>query len=265
MARPPHVPIKAQLASRAGLGDIDGMGTDRMLGVLGGMGPLASAQFMARLTLLTPAERDQDHVPAILWSDPRVPDRGAARAGTGPDPLPHLVRALQGLAAAGCGAVAIPCNTAHGWIEGMRAATSLPILHIVDAAACDLRRQGIPPGPIGVMGTAATLAMRLYQDQLGPAGWPCLEPTHDEMTRLILPAIAAVKANRVQDAYAPLAEAVLALHGRGAQAVVLGCTEIPLGIEAGLHQNLGVPLIDTIDALARASIAWWSGLVSRRP
>jgi len=257
----------SQLAPRAGLGevgDMDGLRTDRMLGVLGGMGPLASAQFMARLTLLTPAERDQDHVPAILWSDPRVPDRGAARAGAGPDPLPHLVRGLQGLAAAGCGAVAIPCNTAHGWIEGMRAATTLPILHIVDAAACDLRRQDVLPGPVGVMGTAATLAMRLYQDQLGQAGWPCLEPTQGEMTRLILPAIAAVKANRVQDAYAPLAEAVLALHSRGARAVVLGCTEIPLGIQAGPHQDLGVPLVDTIDALARASIAWWSAPVSGR-
>src|SRR4051794_25571021 len=63
-------------------------GGGKILGVLGGMGPLASAQFMLRLTLLTPAERDQDHIPAVLWSDPRVPDRTAARLGTGPDPLP---------------------------------------------------------------------------------------------------------------------------------------------------------------------------------
>ncbi len=228
----------------------------RVLGVLGGMGPLASAHFMARLTLLTPAERDQDHVPAILWSDPRVPDRGLAQRGTGPDPLPFLVRGLHGLAAVGCGAVAIPCNTAHGWIDGMRAATTLPILHIVDAAAADLRRQGIPPGAIGVMGTAATLRMRLYQDQLAASGWPCMEPTPEEMARLIIPAIAAVKANRGGDAYAPLAEAVLALRARGAQAVILGCTEIPLGIQAGPVDTLQVPTVDTIDALARVSIAW---------
>lgn len=220
------------------------------------MGPLASAQFMARLTLLTPAERDQDHVPAILWSDPRVPERGAAWHGAGPDPLPVLVRGLQGLAAAGCGAVAIPCNTAHGWIDGMRAATALPILHIVDAAEEELRRLAVPLGPIGLLGTPATLEMRLYQDRLGPAGWPCLEPDADEMARLVAPGIAAVKANRVQDAYAPLAEAVRSLQRRGARAVVLGCTEIPLGLQAGPHGDLGVPLVDTIDALARASIAW---------
>jgi aspartate racemase len=233
--------------------------TERILGVLGGMGPLASAQFMTRLTLLTPAERDQDHVPAVLWSDPRVPDRGLARAGTGPDPLPALVRGLRALETAGCGAVAIPCNTAHGWIEGMRAATRLPILHIIDAAAADLRRQGIGPGRVGIMGTAATLRMRLYQERLERLGWPCIEPSAEEMDRLVTPAIAAVKANRVSEAYKPLAEAVTLLHRRGAAAVVLGCTEIPLGIQAGPWESLGVPLVDTIDALARAAIAWARG------
>src|SRR5579875_1708753 len=97
----------------------------KILGVLGGMGPLASAHFMARLTLLTPATRDQDHIPAVLWSDPRVPDRNAARLGTGADPLPVLLRGLAGLRAAGAGAIAIPCNTAHGWYDGMTAACPL--------------------------------------------------------------------------------------------------------------------------------------------
>jgi aspartate racemase len=230
--------------------------TERVLGVLGGMGPLASAHFMTRLTLLTPAEQDQDHIPTILWSDPRVPDRNAARLGTGPDPLPALVRGLHGLQAAGCGAIAIPCNTAHGWIDGMRAASPLPILHIIDAAADDLRRQSVEPGTVGIMGTAATLAMRLYQDRLGTLGWPTIEPTTAEMAEFVTPAIASVKANRVAEAYEPLAEIVTRLHARGAQAVVLGCTEIPLGIQAGPWERLGIKLVDTIDALARASIAW---------
>jgi aspartate racemase len=149
---------------------------DRMLGVLGGMGPLASAQFMLRLTLLTPADCDQDHIPTVLWSDPRVPDRTAARAGTGPDPLPWLLRGIHGLRQAGCGAIAIPCNTAHGWFDQMAAAAELPILHIVDAAATDLARLGVKPGRIGLMGTAATLAMRLYQDLPSPASRPTTLP-----------------------------------------------------------------------------------------
>lgn len=226
----------------------------RMLGVLGGMGPLAGASFMARLTLLTPAQRDQDHIPAVLWSDPRVPDRTAARLAGGEDPLPALLRGIRGLEAAGCGAIAIPCNTAHGWFDGMQAATPLPILHIVEAAADELLRLGVGGGPIGLMATAGTLAMRLYQDRLEGRGYEVLVPSGEEMARIVMPAIEAVKANRVAEAYAPLAAEAMTLIARGARAVVLGCTEIPLGIAAG--PALPFPVADTIDALARAAIAW---------
>ncbi len=224
------------------------------LGVLGGMGPLASAEFLRRLTLLTPAGCDQDHIPAVLWSDPRVPDRVAGHLGTGESPLPAMLRGLRALEAAGCGAVAIPCNTAHGWFGPMREATALPILHIVDAAEAELLRLGIGPGAVGVMGTSGTLAMRLYEERLEPRGWRCLTPTDAEMRELVTPAIARVKANDVAAAHAPLVEAAARLAARGARAVVLACTEIPLGVAAGPPPS--VPLCDTIDALARAAIAW---------
>jgi aspartate racemase len=237
----------------------DGMANDRILGVLGGMGPLASAQFMARLTLLTPAQRDQDHIPAVLWSDPRVPDRTRGKLSGGEDPLPWLLRGIDGLKAAGAGAIAIPCNTAHGWYEEMAAHAGLPILHIVDAAAAELRRRRIPAGTIGLMGTQATLDMRLYQDRLESKGFSCIMPTPEEMNRQVSPAIAAVKANQVAEAYEKLAGVVQTLAARGAGAVVLGCTEIPLGIQAGPHETLGVALIDSIDALALAAIEWARG------
>jgi len=254
---------------------------ERVLGVLGGMGPLASAQFMLRLTLLTPAQRDQDHIPTVLWSDPRVPDRTRGRLSGGDDPLPWLLKGIAGLRAAGCGAIAIPCNTAHGWYQEMLDPAGVPILHIVDAAAEDLRRIGIAPSRntapapggnriasetsrlsqplIGLMGTQATLNMRLYQDRLGSQGWDCMTPSQVQMDRLVSPAIALVKANRVAEAYAPLAEVVNDLAARGAIAVVLGCTEIPLGILAGPAEGLKVPVVDTIDALARAAIRWARG------
>jgi aspartate racemase len=145
-------------------------GDEKVLGVLGGMGPLASAHFMVRLTQLTPAARDQDHIPTVLWSDPRVPDRTVAQPSGEADPLPWLLRGIEGLQRAGCGAIAIPCNTVHRWYDAMCSAAEVPILHIVDAAATELRQAGFTGGRCGVMATQAALEMRLYQDRLGAQG-----------------------------------------------------------------------------------------------
>ncbi len=229
----------------------------RMLGVLGGMGPLASAQFMVRLTQLTPATRDQEHIPAVLWSDPRVPDRTVSHPSANADPLPWLLRGIAGLERAGCGAIAIPCNTAHRWYDAMCEHARVPILHIVDAAAEELRRSRTEPARIGIMATQAALGLRLYQDRLGALGWDCIVPSQDEMDRLVTPAIRLVKLNRTAEAYAPLADVAHSLAARGAASIVLGCTEIPLGIQTGPPPEL--PIVDTIDALARAAIAWAKG------
>jgi aspartate racemase len=230
---------------------------DAVLGVLGGMGPLASAHFMLRLTLLTPAGRDQDHIPAVLWSDPRVPDRTTNHPHGSADPLPWLLRGIAGLRQAGCGAIVIPCNTAHRWFEPMTAAAGVPILHIVAAAAADLRLLGIPPGStIGVMATQVTLDLELYQQRLSTDGWRCIQPDADQMRRLVSPALTLVKTGRVAEAFEPLVEVVNSLGRRGAAAVVLGCTEIPLAILAGPASALHVPVVDTIDALAHAAIRW---------
>jgi aspartate racemase len=232
------------------------MAGGRILGVLGGMGPLASAHFMVRLTQLTPATRDQEHVPAILWSDPRVPERTVRRPTGAADPLPWLLRGIDGLERAGCGAIAMPCNTAHRWYEPMREHARVPILHIVDAAAAELACTAIGRR-VGIMATEAALEMRLYQDRLGELGWDCIVPTADEMARLVTPAIRLVKLNRSAEASAPLAAVTQSLATRGAGSIVLGCTEIPLGLQAGPAPDL--PLVDTIDALARAAVAWARG------
>jgi aspartate racemase len=108
-----------------------------------------------------------------------------------------------------------------------------------------------------VLATEATLAMRLYQDWLERLGWPVIEPSAEEMKKLVSPSIALVKENRLAEAYRLAAESVLLLQDRGAEAVVLGCTELPLAIGAG--PALDAVLVDTIDALAVASIAWVRG------
>lgn len=231
----------------------------KILGVLGGMGPLASAHFMLRLTLLTPAQCDADHIRTVLWSDPTIPGRPEFLEGNGPDPLPALLRGIDGLRQAGCGAIVIPCNTAHHWYQPMADAAGMPIFHIVDAAAEDLRAAGIKPGLVGLMSTAATQRLRIYQDRLSSQGWDCLVPGPDDMANKIAPAIASVKANRVHQAYEPLREVFNGLAARGAQAVVLGCTEIPLGLLASPAEGLDATVVDTIDSLARAAIRWAKG------
>jgi aspartate racemase len=224
------------------------------LGVLGGMGPLAGAAFAMRLVALTPATRDQDHIPTLLHNDPRIPDRSDARMRGGPDPLPYMLAGLRRLQAAGASLVAIPCNTAHLWYDQLAAAASVPVLHIVDAVVQDLRGMGIVRGCIGLMGTPATLALGLYQDRLRRHGYRCIVPDEDDIERGCVAPIRAVKANQPAAALAPAAECARRLRARGADAVVLGCTELPLALPHGHRAQLDVPLTDSIDALARAAI-----------
>ena len=139
------------------------------LGVLGGMGPMAGAAFALRLAALTPADVDQQHIPTLLRNDPRIPDRSSAyMAGGEESPLHGRRRALPGTR--GRAAIAIPCNTAHLWYDQIAAATRLPVLHIIEAVIDDLRRLGLPKGRIGLMGTAATLKLGLYQRHLEAQG-----------------------------------------------------------------------------------------------
>ncbi|MBO9353869.1 amino acid racemase [Bordetella petrii] len=227
------------------------------LGILGGMGPLAGAAFALRLAALTPAAIDQQHIPTLLRNDPRIPDRSDARMRGGEDPLPYMACGLRFLQAAGARVIAIPCNTAHLWYDQLCAATPLPILHIIDAVVQDLRRLGLARGRIGLMGTPATLALGLYQTRLERHGYQCIVPDADEIERYCAAPIRAVKANDLPAALEPALQGARLLRARGADAVVLGCTELPLAIPHAQRAALGVPLTDSIDALARAAIDHW--------
>lgn len=229
-----------------------------LLGVLGGMGPLAGGSFVTRLVALTPADRDQDHIPLMLCNDPRVPDRSSARLGQGEDPLAAMMAGIRRLEGAGARMIAIPCNTAHLWYEQMAAQARVPLIHIVEAVCDDLARLGIRNARIGLMGTPATLELGLYQGPLTQRGHSVIEPDTQER-QLCVEAIAAVKANRPEAAFAPAAACIARLAARGADAIVLGCTELPLAVPHAQRAALGVVLTDSIDALARAAISQFHG------
>jgi aspartate racemase len=218
---------------------------------------MAGAYFMERLIALTPATSEQEHVPAILWSDPRVPSRPGARLEGGADPLPWMRHGVARLEQAGAQAIAIPCNTAHLWYEDLVAEARVPVLHIVDAAIADLHRQGIRSGRIGLMATAATLQLCLYQDRLEARGYECIVPSDDEVLRHCTIPIRHVKANDIPAACEPVAAGVERLLERGAQAVVLGCTELPLALPNARRTGINIPLVDSIDALALAALDWY--------
>ena len=229
----------------------------KLLGVLGGMGPMAGAVFMERLTALTEAPSDQKHIPVVLWSDPRVPDRTAAKLYGGEDPLPWLINGIRHLEQTGAKAIAIPCNSAHMWYAEMANATKLPILHIVKATVDDLINRGFNKGKVGVMGTAGTLKTAMYQQELESHGFTCVVPTDEEIAKYCTTAIVLVKGNKIGEAYIPAAECVRILKGRGAEAIVLGCTELPLAIPHERRPELGLEVADSIDGLARAAIRWY--------
>ncbi len=229
-----------------------------VLGVLGGMGPLAGATFAARLVQLTPVTADQAHIPVLLRNDPRIPDRSAARLADGPSPLPAMVEGMQDLQRWGAQCIAIPCNTAHLWYEQLRDSVQVPVLHIVESVIQDLRRNGITEGRVGVMGTPATMQLGLYQEALRAAGYEPVTGTGNVIRDLSVQAIAAVKANQNAMGFAPAAEAVNRLQEMGAKAVILGCTELPLAIPPGRRDEFSVAISDSIDALALAVLDTFS-------
>ncbi|WPB59339.1 aspartate/glutamate racemase family protein [Xylophilus sp. GOD-11R] len=223
-----------------------------VVGVLGGMGPLATVDFLRKVIVATPAQVDQDHVPVLASSIPQVPDRTAAFRGVGESPLPALVASGQRLVRAGAGLIVIPCNTAHLWFEPLADTLRLPMLHLVDAALAEARALAGTRARIGLLGTEATLASGLYTGR-GRPGLRWLLPTDTEMARLVTPGIWAVKAGDTAAATALLRQAAQALADRGAETIVLGCTEIPLVLDMALSP---VPVIDATAALARRSVAW---------
>jgi len=226
----------------------------KRLGVLGGMGPAASAEFMVRLVAQTPAKTDQDHIPTILWSDNTVPDRSTSMRNGDNKPLPYLLQGIQGLVSSGCNLIVIPCNTAHLWFKEMekQASWHANIVHIVDSVADALRDVNVIDSKIGVMGTQATVELGLYQYRLNKLGWECIVPTKLEMDTLVQPAIDLIKANQIEAAHTMLMTVIHSLIARGATAVVLGCTEIPLAIRESQQDN--TPLINSIDSLVKSAI-----------
>lgn len=229
-----------------------------LLGVLGGMGPLATVDFLGKLVEETPALRDQDHVPAVVYTVPQIPDRPAAIAGSGESPLPAMLEGVRVLKQAGATAIAIPCNTAHYWYDDLRRAAGMPVLHIADAACDALDRRAIRAGKVGLLGTDGTIAAGFFQERLHLRSRQAVLNTPAEQSEWVLPAIACVKRLQLEHAHEAILRACQALHARGADALILACTELPVALDYA-PSPYAATAVDATRALAQACAAWWTG------
>jgi len=232
----------------------------RRVGILGGMGPAAAIDLQAKILAATPAATDAGHLPLVVWNVPQVPDRVAAVLGHGESPVPAMLAGVRALEAAGCEAFAIACNTAHHWAGELAAGAGIPLLHIADAAIAEMAAQPAPPLRVGLLATRGTLAAAFYGERLARHGFDWIVPTGEEQADLVDRAIARVKAGDIAAARAPFEDAARALAGRGADLLLLGCTELPL---AAAGADCPVPVLDASTALARAIVAWSLGLPPR--
>ena len=173
----------------------------RLVGVLGGTGPAATAYFLQRLVERTEARCDQDHVRTLAFNDTAVPDRTAFLLGRSDrSPLEALIEDGRLLEACGCDLLALPCNTAHGFFDELQGALGIPVVHMVRETAAAASAVGLTR--IGVLATSGTVAADLYGREAARLGVDCLYPdatTQGQVNRVIFD---EVKAGRPVDAAA---------------------------------------------------------------
>ncbi|MBK8323587.1 MAG: amino acid racemase [Betaproteobacteria bacterium] len=228
----------------------------RRVGILGGMGPAAALDLQAKILALTPATRDEDHLPVVTWNVPQIPDRVAAIEGRGPSPLPAIAEGARSLEAAGAEAIAIACNTAHHWAEELRSLMRVPLLHIVDAVAEAIAARPARPARIGLMGTRGTLASGFYGRRLEALGFAWIAPDEACQAAFIDPAIAAVKRADRTGAVEHFSGAARDLRERGADLLLLGCTELPLALAGSGFETCS---LDANHALAQSVVRFALG------
>ncbi|MCA3712544.1 MAG: amino acid racemase [Phenylobacterium sp.] len=221
----------------------------RVLGVLGGMGPAATLDFLGKLQALTPVERDEDHIRVIVDINPQIPDRNDPFARPGPV-LAEMAGGLQG---AGAQVLAIACDSAHVHADLISRASGLPLVDMIETASRAARDSGARRA--GVLG--ARDAVRLYHEYIAAQGMGLVTLPRDDQARF-MDLVGRIKAGdlgaAVREGMRQLAEVLVR---EGAEAVIAGCTEVPLVLDPG---DVRAPLIDAGEELARRCVSVCLGL-----
>ena len=224
----------------------------KKLGVLGGMGPAAAAEFLRLLTVYMPAESDQQHPIIYMLSDPTTPDRSAGILGTGKDPSPVILKNLETLISWGAEALAVPCNTAHYFIDKFEAKLKIPLIHIVEATFSEAVKLDSKAWLFSTLGTARS---NLYQNYAQKTGYGLRIPGSD-VQQEVESVLRLVKSGKLQEAGDMFKRTVENAWSVEDIPIMLACTELPLAYDAGGMRN--DKSVSSLSALAKACIEFIS-------
>ena len=233
----------------------EGTGMKKTIGILGGMGPLATVDLFEKVVKKTPASADQDHFRIFIDNNPAIPDRTAALLHGGEDPVPEMTSALRNLEAMGAGCILMPCNTAHCFLPALQALTPVPILNMPEITAAHCAAL-YGEKRACLLATDGTLETGLYDKVLTENGVPFIVPEREEQKLLMYLIYDVVKASRPLQGEREHWRTVLdAQRQRGAEYFILACTELPI-----LADTLDVPgpFVDPTEELAAAAVRFCS-------
>ena len=220
----------------------------KTIGIIGGMGPKATADLFEKVIAQTKALSDNGHLHVLIDNDPSIPDRTAAILEGGENPLPALRRSAKLLEGSGADLLLIPCNTAHYFYDAVQESVSIPILNMLAITAHACRAQGYQK--IGLLSTTGTAKSGVYEAAFQKEAVACITPDHAQMD-VVMQYIYQYKAGTPIAERAALTAIVEALRVRGAEVIVLGCTELPMIFDSIDAQ---LPLIDPTLLLAKAAV-----------
>ena len=227
---------------------------EKVIGILGGMGPEATLDLFQKIIEFTDASKDQDHLRVIIDSNPKIPDRTEAILGRGEDPVPMMVRSVHALERAGASFVVIPCVSAHFFLEELRSQVDTPILSIFDETASYIIRNFPDLKTVGVLASTGTVRGGRFQKRLSESGLGIVVPTPNDQQKIIsiIYRIKRLNASQVcEEGKRVLIDVSHHLIQRGAQGIIAGCTELPLVLKS---EDLSVPVFDVESILARAAV-----------
>ena len=221
-------------------------------GVLGGMGPYATVDFMAKVISLTPADSDQGHARMLVNHNPKVPDRQIDTDEQRLAVRETLAEMALLLEAAGADFLVMPCNTAHAFHDLAVEKISIPFVNIVTETVAAIRDLEPEAMSVGVLATDACLKANLYQSAIHDAGLSVLLPSHREQEAVMQLVFRIKSGDQGGDVAHEMSNIANSLIQRGADILIAGCTEIPLVISA---ERMTVPVISSTDVLAERTVA----------